>query len=102
MVLLSEKPVPEEAFSVFADVVAMQKETVELEKKIDAGVHLDQVLERYAEYMNDARVQADGSLRDSDNWQKGMPLSAYMKSGWRHFLTWWKYHRFEGDDDMEE
>ena len=31
------------------------------------------VLERYAEYMHKNRVQADGNLRDSDNWQKGIP-----------------------------
>jgi hypothetical protein len=36
---------------------------------------------------------ADGSLRSSDNWQKGFPLDSYMKSGFRHFIEWWKYHR---------
>lgn len=51
------------------------------------------VLRRYAEYMNKNRVQADGNVRDSDNWQKGIPLNAYMKSGWRHFMDWWMYHR---------
>jgi hypothetical protein len=52
-----------------------------------------QVLERFAEYMHKHRVQADGSLRDSDNWQKGIPFDAYMKSAWRHFMDWWKLHR---------
>jgi len=51
------------------------------------------VLQRYAEYMNKHRVQADGKLRDSDNWQKGIPLDAYMKSGYRHFFDWWVNHR---------
>lgn len=51
------------------------------------------VLERYAQYMHKHRVQADGSLRDSDNWQKGIPKTAYMKSGFRHFFDWWKEHR---------
>lgn len=51
------------------------------------------VLERYARYMDKHRQQSDGSLRDSDNWQKGIPLSAYMKSGWRHFFDWWMEHR---------
>lgn len=50
-------------------------------------------LEAFAEYMNKNRVQADGNLRDSDNWQKGIPADAYMKSGWRHFFDWWKAHR---------
>lgn len=47
------------------------------------------VLQRYAEYMHEHRIQADGSLRDSDNWQKGIPMGAYMKSLWRHFMDVW-------------
>lgn len=51
------------------------------------------VLERFAQYMDKHRYQADGNVRDSDNWQKGIPMTAYMKSGWRHFFDWWKLHR---------
>ena len=51
------------------------------------------VIEAFGDYMTLHRVQSDGKLRDSDNWQKGMPLSAYMKSLWRHFLDLWKIHR---------
>lgn len=61
------------------------------------------VLERYGEYMNKHRKQADGKLRDSDNWQKGIPKTAYMKSGWRHFIDWWKEHRgIATKDGIEE
>ena len=51
------------------------------------------VLERYAQYMHKHREQADGTLRDSDNWQKGMPIKEYMKSKWRHFLKTWLWIR---------
>lgn len=51
------------------------------------------VLERFAEYMHKCRIQSDGNLRDSDNWQKGIPQDQYMKSAWRHFHAWWKGHR---------
>jgi len=51
------------------------------------------VVERFGEYMHKHRYQADGRVRDSDNWQKGIPLNAYMKSAWRHFVDWWKAHR---------
>ena len=51
------------------------------------------VLERFAEYMHKNRRQADGSLRDGDNWQKGIPKDAYMKSMFRHFFDVWKEHR---------
>jgi hypothetical protein len=51
------------------------------------------VLERYAQYLDKHRLQADGKLRDSDNWQKGIPLNVYMKSTWRHFMDLWKEHR---------
>lgn len=47
------------------------------------------VLQRYAEYMNQHRKQADGKLRDSDNWQKGIPIKQYLKSLWRHFTDVW-------------
>lgn len=65
------------------------------------------VLARYAEFMNKHRFQKDGALRDSDNWQKGIPLKNYMKSGWRHFMDWWKIHRgyategYEGESREE-
>ncbi|SRR6266550_611905 len=51
------------------------------------------VLERRAAYMHKHRLQADGNLRASDNWQFGIPLTAYMKSAYRHFHEWWKAHR---------
>jgi hypothetical protein len=51
------------------------------------------VIKRFGEYMNKNRVQPDGSTRDSDNWQKGIPFDAYIQSGWRHFLDWWLAHR---------
>lgn len=51
------------------------------------------VIVEFGRYMHKHRVQSDGSLRDSDNWQKGMPLAAYMKSMWRHFLDLWLLHR---------
>lgn len=51
------------------------------------------VLERYGEYMHKHRQLPDGNLRSSDNWQKGIPQDAYIKSGWRHFMDWWGGHR---------
>lgn len=51
------------------------------------------VLEEFAEYMNTHRVQADGKLRDSDNWQKGMSRADYMKSLIRHAFAAWRLHR---------
>jgi len=51
------------------------------------------VLKAYAEYMNKHRLQSDGQLRESDNWQKGIPKTAYMKSMFRHFMDLWLEHR---------
>jgi hypothetical protein len=51
------------------------------------------VIERYAEHMHVARKMPDGTMRDSDNWQRGIPLTVYMKSMWRHFFAVWKLHR---------
>lgn len=60
-------------------------------------------LERFAQYMHRHRIQADGTLRDSANWQKGIPLDSYMKSMWRHFFEVWTIHRGNGGDvEIEE
>jgi len=61
------------------------------------------VIERFGEYMTKHRKQADGQLRDSDNWQKGIPRTAYIKSNWRHFMDLWKEHRgIATKDGIEE
>lgn len=64
------------------------------ETKIDPeGFFSPLVMLRYSEYMHKCQVQADGTLRDSDNWQGGIPLWRYMKGKWRHFLDTWLMHR---------
>lgn len=61
------------------------------------------VIKAFCNYMHKHRVQADGSLRESDNWQKGMDQSVYMKSLWRHFLDLWLEHRkYKSRDGKEE
>ena len=61
------------------------------------------VLQRFAEYMHKHRFQADGQVRSSDNWQKGIPLESYMKSGFRHFMDWWVEHRgLESREGLED
>jgi len=51
------------------------------------------VLKSYAGYMSKMRTLEDGTTRDSDNWQKGIPRSQYMKSMWRHFMDVWTTRR---------
>lgn len=60
------------------------------------------VLKRYAEYMHAHRKQSDGTLRDGDNWQKGIPIVQYMKSRWRHFIDTWTLHRQGKDMDPQQ
>jgi len=61
------------------------------------------VLERFAAYMHAHRRQSDGALRPSDNWQRGIPRDEYMKSGWRHFMDWWREHRgLSSRDGLED
>lgn len=52
-----------------------------------------ELLRAFATYMDFNRHLPDGSVRASDNWQKGIPLDVYMKSGTRHFMDWWMVHR---------
>lgn len=48
-----------------------------------------EVLRRFGQYMSKHRVQTDGSLRDSDNWKKGIPQKAYLSSLLRHVVDLW-------------
>lgn len=64
------------------------------------------VIQKYAEYMHKNRIQSDGSLRDSDNWQKHFGEHHYavcMKSLWRHFMDLWLEHRgFKSREGIED
>jgi hypothetical protein len=73
------------------------------EGKLDfEGFFSPAVLLRFAQYMHAHRKMADGSLRDSDNWQRGMPKNAYMKSLMRHIFDVWLLHRgLKARDDMQ-
>jgi len=73
------------------------------EGKLDPeGFTHPKVMEQYYKYMNMNRLQSDGKLRDSDNWQKGIDMTVYMKSLTRHYQEMWQtyrtHQRFEGSE----
>lgn len=47
------------------------------------------VLRRFAQYMHKHRVQADGQVREADNWKKGMSRARYKDSLLRHQIELW-------------
>jgi hypothetical protein len=64
------------------------------------------VLRRFAEYMHVNRKMRDGSLRDPDNWQKGIEVPAYEDSLVRHVIELWYKRRCEnvwlGNDTTQD
>jgi hypothetical protein len=50
-------------------------------------------LKTFAEYMHKHRFLEDGSMRASDNWQKGIPQEEYVKSLIRHVMDLWLENR---------
>jgi hypothetical protein len=64
------------------------------------------VIESFGKYMHKHRVQADGKLRESDNWQKlfgEKHEDVCMKSMWRHFMDLWLFHRgYKGRETIED
>jgi len=48
------------------------------------------VLERYVQYLNKHRKQPDGSMREFDNWKKGLPFRESFSSLGRHYIDVWK------------
>jgi hypothetical protein len=86
-------------------------------RKFDTGATRDQndtkpdyagflsplVIKGYGRYMHKHRKQADGTLRSSDNWKKGMSKSVYFESMWRHFLDVWLEHEgYDSRDGLDE
>lgn len=52
-----------------------------------------EALATYAAYMHEHRTQRDGSLRNPDNWQLGIPFHVYVKSLVRHTVDLWRVNR---------
>lgn len=57
------------------------------------------VLQRYVQYLNAHRKQPDGSMRDFDNWKKGIPIEAYFDGLGRHFVAIWLLQQGFGAED---
>lgn len=86
----------EKSENVFTDIRTMDSgatRTSDKGKFNYEGFFNPGIMAVYANYLNKHRVQADGKLRDADNWQKGMPLEVYMESAIRHLIDAWAHHR---------
>jgi hypothetical protein len=69
-------------------------------KKFDYEGFISPFVEhRFAMYMHKHRLQKDGTLRDSDNWQKGIPKTVYIKSLIRHTMDLW--HLVRGGEPLD-
>ena len=62
-------------------------------------------IKAFCDYMDGHRIQADGSVRDPDNWKKGISQDVYMDSLYRHVTDLWSvfngYERFEPETKEE-
>lgn len=60
------------------------------------------VIKRYCEYLHKHRVQADGVVREPDNWKQGIPSESYMDSMFRHFMDVWLIEQGHYDSATED
>ena len=60
------------------------------------------VLHRFAQYMHQHRTQSDGTIREPDNWQKGIPMESYMDSLKRHEMDVWLHQSGFGSIATED
>lgn len=82
--------VPDASYRTFASGATRDSD----ENKPDYEGYLSPlVIHRFGRYMLQHSKLPDGTRRASDNWQKGMPRSAYLESLWRHMLDVWLHHR---------
>ena len=56
---------------------------------------------RFAQYMKKHCKQEDGSLRGSDNWKAGIPVSSYFESLARHYHDLWLIMEGYGSQSRE-
>ena len=84
---------------VFASGATRQDDKEKLDYE---GFYSPLVKKRFAQYMHKNRHLPDGSLREPDNWQKGIPLPAYAKSLNRHFEDFHLIHRGYPDEARED
>ena len=54
-----------------------------------AGFLSPLVMQEFATYMHRHRLQADGQIRSSRNWRKGMSVESYEESLMRHAVDAW-------------
>lgn len=59
-------------------------------------------LAHFGRYMLKHQKQADGTMRASDNWKKGIPIEAYTKSFIRHTLQFWRAYELGYWTEAEE
>lgn len=72
------------------------------EGKIDYAGCLSPYAQRaFGEYMRAHQIQADGTRRDSRNWQKGIPMDAYISSAARHWHEVWEGYERCGAPSVE-
>lgn len=57
------------------------------------GFLCPEVLHRFACYMHAHRHRPDGTLREPDNWQLGIPSDVYLDSLIRHTIDLWRLRR---------
>lgn len=59
-------------------------------------------IQHFGRYMLKHQKQADGTMRASDNWKKGIPIEEYFKSFIRHTVDAWAAHERGHWDEVEE
>ncbi len=67
------------------------------------GFTCPKCLDEFYAYMHRHRLLEDGTLRDGDNWQLGIPNRELLKSVLRHTQDWRLIERgFEGREELLE
>lgn len=74
---------------------------VDTNKHEYTGFNSPLVEKRFAEYMTLHRRQADGQLRSSSNWKRGIPVEVYQQSLHRHFVDLWLHFDGVGDEAVD-
>lgn len=100
-------PLWEEGAQAGADALAMRQFGTGATRNVESdpdihGFTSPLAIAMFARYMHENRTQADGTIRDSDNWKRGIPIDSYIRSMRRHLQDLTLHHDGYADCSRED
>lgn len=99
---LSKDTIDDQDYNQMREFATGATRNVDTDKLEYKGFISPSAMKKFSQYMHKNRFQADGKIREADNWQKGIPLSSYESSLIRHVFEFWEHLYSKEPDALEK